>query len=76
MGKRIEQSTKKRLIEAAGSLFADKGFKETTVRDICEQAGANVAAVNYHFGDKEKLYGEVINLIIKMLVTIKWPVNS
>ena len=61
----IEKSTRERLIEAAGELFAEKGFKETTVRDISESAGANVAAVNYHFGDKEKLYEGVILHIIE-----------
>ncbi len=60
----IEKSTRQRLIEAAGELFAEKGFKATTVRDISEKAGANVAAVNYHFGDKEKLYEGVIFHII------------
>ena len=55
-----QKTTRDRLIEAAGELFAEKGFKETTVRDIIERAGANLAAVNYHFGDKERLYEEVI----------------
>jgi len=59
-----EKSTRERLIEAAGELFAEKGFKETTVRDISERADANLAAVNYHFGDKEKLYEEVVLYII------------
>jgi AcrR family transcriptional regulator len=56
--------TRERLIEAAGELFAEKGFKETTVRDICDRAEANVAAVNYHFGDKERLHEEVMLYII------------
>lgn len=55
-----KHSTRERIIEAAGRLFAEKGFKETTVKDITDLAGANVAAVNYYFGDKEKLYEEVI----------------
>jgi len=70
-----ERSTRKRLIEAAGQLLAEKGFKETTVRDICEQAGANVAAVNYHFGDKEKLYEEVVLHIFNTL-RLKFPLDS
>jgi len=57
--------TRDRLIDAAGEMFAEKGFKETTVRDICEKARANVAAVNYHFGDKESLYNEVIRRVIE-----------
>ncbi len=55
-----KKSTHDRIIEAAGRLFAEKGFKGTTVKDITESAGANVAAVNYYFRDKEKLYEEVI----------------
>jgi AcrR family transcriptional regulator len=45
-----------RLLDAASKLFADKGFKATTVADICRKAGANISAVNYHFGSKENLY--------------------
>jgi len=52
--------TRARLLDAAGSVFAEAGFQTTTVRDICARAGANVAAVNYHFGDKLKLYNEVL----------------
>jgi TetR/AcrR family transcriptional regulator, regulator of cefoperazone and chloramphenicol sensitivity len=51
-----ENNTRLRLIDAAGSLFADKGFSETTIRDICDKAGANIAAVNYHFSGKMELY--------------------
>ncbi len=55
-----DTETRERLLEAAGRLFADRGFKKVTVRDICRAARANVAAVNYHFGDKLGLYREVL----------------
>ncbi len=51
-------NVKERLILAAEEVFADKGFKSATVREIVEKAGANIAAINYHFGDKEQLYIE------------------
>jgi TetR/AcrR family transcriptional regulator, regulator of cefoperazone and chloramphenicol sensitivity len=44
------------LLEAAGLVFAEKGYRDATVEEICRRAHANIAAVNYHFGTKEKLY--------------------
>ncbi len=54
-----KQSTRERVLDAACAIFAEKGFRDATVAEICEAAEANIAAVNYHFGDKEKLYDEV-----------------
>jgi len=51
--------TRKRLLHAACAVFAEKGYRDATVAEICRRAKANVAAVNYHFKDKESLYVEV-----------------
>jgi AcrR family transcriptional regulator len=53
-------STREKLVEAAGQLFAENGYYATTVREIVKRSGANIAAVNYHFGDKLGLYTEVL----------------
>lgn len=53
-------TTYDRILNTASDVFCEKGFDNTTVRDICEAADANVAAVNYHFGDKQKLYLKVL----------------
>ena len=50
--------TRGKLLAAAGEIFAEKGFRDATVAEICRKAGANVAAVNYHFRSKETLYRE------------------
>ena len=52
--------TKAKLMQAAGEVFGELGFERATVREICKRAGANIAAVNYHFGDKLGLYTQTI----------------
>lgn len=54
-------STRQRLIDSAGPVFAEKGYYSATIREISKRAGANVAAVNYHFKDKLGLYAEILN---------------
>ena len=51
---------RQRLLETAGQIFAEKGFDGATVREICRRAGVNIAAVNYYFRDKERLYIEAV----------------
>jgi AcrR family transcriptional regulator len=67
--------TEQRLLEAAGEIFAEFGYRAATVRQICEKAGANIAAVNYHFGDKEKLYLAVLRSVPEAYLE-KYPPGS
>ena len=53
------QERKALLLEAATQVFAEKGFRDTTIADICRSARSNTASVNYYFGSKEELYAEV-----------------
>jgi AcrR family transcriptional regulator len=52
--------TKSRLLKAAAQVFAERGYQDATVRQICERAGANIALINYYFGDKLELYTQVL----------------
>jgi TetR/AcrR family transcriptional regulator, regulator of cefoperazone and chloramphenicol sensitivity len=54
------QDMRRRLLEAALVVFADKGFDGAGIRDIAERAKANSAMVQYHFGGKEGLYLEAL----------------
>ncbi|MBX7168904.1 MAG: CerR family C-terminal domain-containing protein [Pirellulales bacterium] len=56
----MAEDTRARLLDAAGEVFAAHGYEVATIRDICQRAGANLAAVNYHFGDKHRLYVEAV----------------
>ena len=58
--------TRDKLIEAAGHVFAERGYRAATIREISRRAGANVAAVNYTFGDKMGLYTEVLRQSVRM----------
>jgi AcrR family transcriptional regulator len=52
--------TKARILSSAGIIFGKKGFKDATIREIARAAKVNIAAINYHFRDKEGLYGAVL----------------
>jgi AcrR family transcriptional regulator len=53
---------RRRLLEVACEIFAQKGYRDATIAEICKRAGANVAAVNYYFGNKKTLYVETWRL--------------
>jgi AcrR family transcriptional regulator len=54
------RETRRKLIAAAGPIFAECGVHAATIRAITDKAGVNVAAVNYHFRDKFELYAAVL----------------
>ena len=68
-------TTKDRLLAAACEVFADKGFRDATVAEICDAAEANIAAVNYHFGNKEALYDAVWRHVFE-LASSAYPIDG
>src|SRR5215472_16229012 len=70
----LVSGTEKRLLEAAGEIFAEHGYRAATVRQICEKARANIAAVNYYFGDKEEFYMQPPRSVHRAMVK-KYPSN-
>jgi AcrR family transcriptional regulator len=62
-----DQVTRRRLVDVATRQFAALGYKHVTIRAICREARANVAAVNYHFRDKLGLYSEVLESAFAIL---------
>src|SRR5215472_12197320 len=65
------QGTRAELLEAAGHVFAEKGFDRATGKEICQRAGANTAAINYYFGGMEGLYEAVLQEAPRRLVTVE-----
>lgn len=70
-GEAHTEAANQKLLDAAEKLFAEKGFDGTSVRDITAEAKCNVAAVNYHFGSKEKLYTEVFRRKLTVLRDVR-----
>lgn len=60
----MSADTRERIVRAAEILFAEVGFASTSLRQITEMAGVNLAAVNYHFGSKENLLVEILDRIV------------
>jgi len=53
-----QDSTRQHVLQSACEVLAEKGYRDATIHEICDRAGANIAAVNYYFGSKENLYAE------------------
>ena len=78
MTRPTRQATRLRLLEAAAQVYAEKGYRNARVQEICDRAEANIAAVNYHFGDKERLYHEVLGYAFQEMTgdnPIAWDVG-
>ncbi len=71
--------TPTRILNAAGPVFAERGFQNATVREICAAAGVNLASINYYFRDKERLYIETVKraaqLRAEQVPMPVWPVD-
>ena len=63
-------TTRLHILETAGQLFAERGFAESTSKEICTRAGTNMAAVNYHFGSRDGLYEAVLIEAHRQLVSV------
>ena len=55
-----KRATRERILDAAGRLFAERGFDGTSLRAITTAAGVNLAAVHYHLGSKEALLAAIV----------------
>lgn len=53
-------ATRQQLLDVAGQVFAERGYADATSKEICARAGTNAAAINYHFGSRDKLYEAVL----------------
>jgi AcrR family transcriptional regulator len=72
-----QSDTKLRIIDVATMLFADRGFDGASVREIAKVADVNLAAINYHFSNKQNLYHAVLrNGLLRLNLEIKDLANE
>jgi AcrR family transcriptional regulator len=64
----VPEDARNRLLDAAEKLFCKKGFHAVSVRELTTAAGCNLAAINYYFGGKEKLYTEMFRRQFQMMI--------
>ncbi|NMM27378.1 MAG: CerR family C-terminal domain-containing protein [Glaciimonas sp.] len=64
-------ATRQQILEVAGKVFAEFGYDAATSKQVCLQAGVNVAAVNYHFSGKDGLYSAVLTEAHRRLLSLE-----
>ena len=69
-----KQSARKRILDAAETVFGNRGYKAATIREICQKAEVNVASVNYYFNGKKGLYRETAKRLFFEIFT-RYPVR-
>lgn len=67
------EQTRKKLLVAAGRVFAEKGYRDATTAEICRRAGANIAAIHYHFRSKAHLYVEACRYVFEQSIAAYPP---
>lgn len=72
----VESTTEEKIIAAARKLFTQKGFSATRTRDIAEEAGINLALLNYYFRSKQNLFQIIIEEKFDTLFGMIGPILS
>lgn len=62
----MAKTTREKLIDAALEVFGERGYQHATIQQIVKRAGTNIAAIHYHFGDKVRLYDEVVSHVMTL----------
>lgn len=73
-GKAADVTTEGKIIEAARKVFTQKGYAATRTRDIAEEAGINLALLNYYFRSKEKLFQIIMAEKLAQLFSVIFPI--
>lgn len=72
--KNLDTSTEEKIIQAASKAFTQKGYVATRTRDIAEEAGINLALLNYYFRSKEKLFQLIMAEKLQLLFSVILPI--
>src|SRR5690606_14988663 len=72
--KNLDTSTEEKIIQAARKVFMQKGYVATRTRDIAEEAGINLALLNYYFRSKEKLFQLIMVEKLQLLFSVILPI--